>query len=79
MQWYHEARIIDTINEMIYTTNSAGDIHSLVIDSIGENEIGLYAIVVSLNGSNATDETILRFLGRYIETYRHPRRMQHCS
>ena len=63
VQWYYEGRLIDILNETGYTASHDGDIHRLEIDSVGESELGEYAIVVSLDGSNATDEITLKLLG----------------
>ena len=63
VQWYHETRFINTLNETGYTASQYGDIHRLEIESVGENELGEYTIVVTLEGLNTTDDIILKFLG----------------
>lgn len=68
VQWYHEERFIDTINNTNYTVTASDDgyIQRLTVNSVGEGELGEYTILVSLNDSNATDKVILIFLGRFI-------------
>ena len=65
VQWYHERTFINTLNETGYTASQHGDIHTLEIESVSENELGEYTIVVTLEGLNATDDIILKFLGSY--------------
>ena len=66
VQWYHESELIDTSNQTQsgYAVDVDGETHWLLIDSVGEERLGEYVVVVSLNGSaNASDEVILKFLG----------------
>ena len=63
--WYHKGRLIDDANEPQYTATSSGDIHRLMVASVGENEVGEYTIVVTLDGLNATDGIVLNFPGTY--------------
>ena len=61
VQWYHNATLISILNETGYTTSQDGSI--LEIESVGEDELGEYVIVVSVDGVNASDEIILKFKG----------------
>ena len=63
VQWYHKGRLIDAANEAQYTVTSSGDIHMLTVQSVSEDEIGEYRIVVIVNGVNATDGIMLDFPG----------------
>ena len=68
VQWYHNATLINTSNETGYSTSTSqdGSRHRLEIDSVSESELGVYVIVLSIDGDNATDEIILKFHGEYI-------------
>ena len=63
MQWYHEGRLINDVNEAQYTATSSGDVHRLMVTSVSANEVGEYTIVVTVGELSASDTTILNFPG----------------
>ena len=67
VQWYHESDLIDTENQTLsgYAIDVDGETHKLIIDSVTEDRLGEYVIVVSVNGSaNASDEVVVKILGK---------------
>ena len=63
VRWYHKERLISPSTEVKYRATSTGDIYQLEVTNIGQNEVGLYRIVVSLNGASANDTIMLSFPG----------------
>ena len=60
--WYHNERLINT-SEVRYRATSDGDIYRLEVNNVTQNVVGLYRIVVSLNGMSANDTIMLSFPG----------------
>ena len=65
VQWYHNATLINTLNDTRYSTSQDGSAHRLEIENVSDNELGEYEVVVSVGGVNASDEITLEFFGEY--------------
>ena len=65
VRWYHEERFINDATEPRYTVSSDGDIYRLVVSNIGNNEVGRYTIVASLNGVSTNDTALISFPRTY--------------
>ena len=63
VMWYHQETLINAASDARYTTRTVGDIYRLEVNSVSESEVGLYRIVVSLNGMSANDTIMLGFPG----------------
>ena len=61
--WYHQGIPIDVASDTRYTTTTDGNVYRLEVNSVSESEVGLYRIVVTLDGRSANDTIMLGFPG----------------